>query len=301
MRRTDTHIALPYVAVLLNAVTWCEAVLSQAPEILGLTLAVQVITGLAIVCEIRRERQVLGVAVAVSMPIIGPLATAFVDRTRGRSAHGLLAEPGLPHRAFDGLDVARALVSCPPPCEAIVSGSTESRRAAIGRLADRAAHDDIAILRWARNQQDSDVAVEAALALEDVGQRFDDRIAAARQAVAATPSAVHHIALVHAIAEAMVAGLVDMPLVGKLADEARTHYEAAISLDPSTGTALAEPRARVELAADNPTAALDALAPVITTSADEHIARLHDEAAYAARRFDLVRSIARQKAVDAGC
>jgi len=293
VRRPDTRVV---IAVVLNAVTWSEAIV--CPQILGLTLVVQLLTGVAIVSVIRHERQALGAAVAIAMPIIGPLATAWLDHQRGLGGGGLLGEPAEPEQTVDGADVARRLVSCPPPCEAIVSGDIDSRRAAIARLADRANADDIAILRWARTQADPDVAVEAALALEDIGERFDQRIAAARAIAKQDSTAEHHAAIVQAIADGVIAGFIDAATAGKLPAAARAHHDMAVLLDPALISSLAVPLARLELATDHAHDALALLEPVLATAAPltEDVVELYNEAAYAARRFDLLTSLERQLA-----
>ena len=287
MRRPDARVV---VAVVLNAVTWSEAIV--CPQILGVTLVVQLLTGVAIVSVIRHERQALGAAVAIALPIIGPLATAWLDRTRGAGGGGLLAEPEEPAEAVDGADVARRLVSAPPPCEAIVSGDVESRRAAIARLAERAGADDVSILRWARTQEDPDVAVEAALALEDIGERFERRLAVARAIAEESPTAEHHGIIVQGIADAVSAGFIDATSTAKLVAEACERYDEAVALDEHAEAALAVPRARIELAADRPQEALALLEPVLATAkVEEHLVQLYNEAAYAARHFDRITTV----------
>ena len=145
----------------------------------------------------------------------------------------------------DGLAIARRLTTSLPSCEALVSGDLEARRATISRLAKRATPADIAILRWARSQDDADVAVEVALALEEVGLAFEQRVHAARAAAIANPCFASHAAVVHVISAGALANVIDVPVLRKLAALAREHYDAAIALQPTHAAELVAAQARL--------------------------------------------------------
>lgn len=283
------------VAAFASAVTWGVWVTTDATGALALAVLVQLGAGVAMMLLSHRERRTLAVTLAVTVPVVGPLATAIIEGVRGQGGAELLADPEPPRQRLDGVEIARRLTASLPPCEAIVSSNVDARRATIARLTQRAAADDIAILRWARNQDNADVAVEAALAFEEINQRFEQRVQAARAAAQAHPSFATHATALLAISDGIVTGIVDTALTGKLAEEARKHHEAALALEPSRALEIAAPRARIELATRRPAAALDVLTPAISKSADPELLELHIEAAYAARRFDLTPGLAARR------
>ena len=77
------------------------------------------------------------------------------------------------------------LAAALPSCEALSAGTVEERRAIIATLVRRADADAVALLRWALGASDPDLAVDAALALEELTASFDARLAACRDALAA--------------------------------------------------------------------------------------------------------------------
>ena len=66
-----------------------------------------------------------------------------------------------------------------------MAGTVEERRAIIATLVRRGDADAVALLRWALGASDPDLAVDAALALEEMTASFDARLAACREALAA--------------------------------------------------------------------------------------------------------------------
>ena len=66
-----------------------------------------------------------------------------------------------------------------------MAGTVEERRAIIATLVRRGDADAVALLRWALGASDPDLAVDAALALEEMTASFDARLAACRDALAA--------------------------------------------------------------------------------------------------------------------
>ena len=248
----------------------------------------QVVAGAVIAWMAAPSRRLLIGLTAICVPILSPIASLLIDRERGRGGTELLPDAPTPRRALSGAEIAQHLVGTLPPCEALVSGDVDARRATLTRLSERARNEDIAILRWARNQPGADIAVEAALALADLEQRFEERLRAARAAVAAKRSYATHAALVSVICDGVTTGIVDPPLVGKLASEARRHHLEANVSDPEAAQELVVAYARLELAARRPDLALVIATQALARSTSPALLQLRAEAAYAARRFDLV-------------
>jgi len=282
------------IATIVGGVTWGVWVATQATGALLIALGVQLVAGLATALVTFPERRSLAAALATVVPVIGPLAGAWAADARGHGGKELLPAPQVAPRV-DGVAIARRLTTSLSACDALMSRDLEARRATIARLSRRARPDDIAILRWARRHDDPEVAVEVALAFEDVGQRFEQQLNTARAAAAADPCVATHAAVVRVISEGVVTGVVDAPQIGRLAQEARTHYDAAIALEPTSARELVAPRARLELAVRRPAIARDLLAAAFKTSADAELVALYSEAAYAARRFDLTPELASRR------
>lgn len=273
--RHDSYAIVPgVVAALIHAAAWGTWLAVDTPALFALAIAIQIATGGAMWFVLRPERRDIGIMLSIALPVVGPIASAWIDGVEGRGGTELLADREPVVYRMNGSEIAKRLVESLPPCEAIVSADTDARRATIARLTERANADDIAILRWARNLDNSEVAVEAAMALEEITQRFEDQVRNAED-----PRDI-----VIAISQAISAGVVDPALVGKLVKDARTNYEMVVR--PDVDLVLA--RARMELAARQPRIALRVLKTLIASSTDPRLLELHTEAAYAARRFDLL-------------
>lgn len=274
-------------AALVSGVTWGVWITTLAAGALTIAVAVQLVAGVASALVTDPERRWLAAVLSSTVPVLGPIAGGWVAEARGRGGAELLATP-TEATHVDGLAIARRLTASLPSCEALVSGGLEARRATISRLARRAAPADIAILRWARGHDDPDVAVEVALALEEVGVAFEQRVYAARAAAIADPSFASHAAVVRVISAGALANVIDIPVLRKLAVVAREHYAAAIALEPNNAPELVAAQARLELEVRRPVVARDLLAAVLQTTASDELIALHNEAAYAARRFEKV-------------
>lgn len=289
MSRADTLLWLPTsIAVLGSTIAWTDWITTQDSTFLLLAIAMQAVAGLAVAWMTAPGRRLLAGLGAVAVPVLGPIASMYINYERGRGGAELLADVMPEKPRLTGVELAQRLTGALPPCEALVSGDADARRATISWLSQRAGSEDIAILRWARNQQDSDVSVEAALALAELEQRLEQRLRETRAAAAANPCYATHAALVTVICDGVITGIVDPPLVGKLAVEARRHYLAANVMNPEAAQELVLSRGRLELAARRPDLALALTKRALTRSSDPALIQLYAEAAYAARRFDLV-------------
>ena len=292
MRRPDAilwgALALAFAG---SAIAWSDWVTSQNPTFLVLAIAMQAVPALSIVAASASERRILITLVALPVPVLGPIAALYIKNARGRGGADLLADLNTPVRRtkVTGTELARRLTDSLPPCDALISGDADIRRATLSRLSQRAGSEDVAILRWARNQPNADVSVEAALALADLDERFQKRLREARAAFASPATYAKHATLVRAICDGVVSGIVDAPLVTKLASEARRHHLEASVMDPEAAYELVLPYGRLELAARRPDLALSLAERAMARSKkDPALVMLHMEAAYAARRFDLV-------------
>lgn len=237
------------------------------------------------------RRRALALALGLAVPVIGPLAAALTTLVRGTGGAELIHDPHARARKLDGSEIARRLTGSLPACEALASADVDARRQALAKLTTRAAADDIAILRWALTQRSGDAAVEIALAFEEVSARFEQRASAARSAVKAAPSYASLATLFRILCEGITTGLVDAPLVGRIAAEARRHHDRALELDAERGHELLVHRARLELAVRRPALVLEMLAGQDIDN-DHELYELYREAAYAARRFDLAPAFA---------
>jgi hypothetical protein len=281
-----TALALAFAG---SAIAWSDWVSSQNPTFLLLAVAMQAVPGAAIISSSTRDRRILIAVVVLAVPVLGPLAGLYVKSARGRGGADLLADLAPATRPrITGTELARRLTDSLPPCDALISGDANARRATLAHLSQRAGSEDIAILRWARNQRDAEVSVEAALALADLEEKFQKRLREARAAFASPATYVKHAALVRTICDGVVSGIVDAPLVTKLASEARRHHLEASVLDPERAYELVLPYGRLELAARRPDLALSLAERALSRGKDPEVVMLHMEAAYAARRFDLV-------------
>jgi hypothetical protein len=251
-------------------------------------LATQLAIAGAMAYRATPPRRTLAAMLALVVPMLGALAATWVLAARGRGGSELLHAAERPRRQTDRLEIARRLTTTPASCEALVSTDLETRRATIGRLSLRATADDLAILRWARKHPDPDLALEVALALEDVGRRFEERVGVLREAARNTPNVTNHGALVRAIADGIIGGELEVSLAGAIAAEAREHHEAMATLDVRAARVVLASRVRLELVMHRAETALDLLEAVPPDERDAELDLLRARAAYAARRFDRV-------------
>lgn len=274
---------IPIAVALAQAAGWACVIDRGGASTVAVAIAIQLGTVLPIVQSLPRRRA-LAAALSVTVPVVGPIAATLAASVSGQRARELLRGPQPEPRRVDGREIANALVDAVPACEAVLSSDREVRRSCLARLSRRANASDIAILRWARAQSSGDIAVEVALALEDVTARFESRVAAARKAVAESPGYDASAHAFRVLVAGVCNGIVDEPAVPSVAEEARRHHEAAMAADSERAYELLADRARLELAVDEPDIVLEMLAP---HASDGELGPLFEQAAYAARRFEL--------------
>jgi hypothetical protein len=229
------------------------------------------------------ERE-LGAAFTFSIPVAGAplalLALGTVGRGEVLEADPEAVVPELePLRAEELRRLGEAL----PCCEALLAGSVDERRAIIATLTRRADADAVALLRWALGAADPDLAVEAALALEEMTASFEARMAQLRQETSGVPVADDAQEAAELITDAIEAGIAEPALVPSLAHEARQFFTAATG-DPTRAGEVAVGRARLELAVLRPDAALVAIDEAVDSvdpEARNVLLALRDEAVVA--------------------
>jgi hypothetical protein len=161
-----------------------------------------------------------------------------------------------------------------PCCEALLTGTTEERRAILATLTRRADADAVALLRWALAAPDTELAIEAALALEDVHASFEARLESARGEVRDRPSFEGAMAAAEVVARAIDAGIAEPSLVPALAHDARGFFELAAQVEPRRRDAVALERARLELAVLRPDTALACIDEAMGEAAPEVLGEL---------------------------
>ena len=129
-------------------------------------------------------------------------------------------------------------------CEALLVADADERRAIMSTLSrhpDRNAVRSSALGRWPRATRD--LAVEAALALEDIGATLNTTLSANRAQLAETRTFEAALAVAEVITDAIEAGVADAPLVPGLAREARQGYQLAGEI---RSDAILRPRRRAD-------------------------------------------------------
>jgi len=239
------------------------------------------------------SERTLALSLVLALPLAGPLlAVLALEHGEGDLTTDLLQAPS-PAAEGAGADFAR-LAAALPSCEALTAGTPEERRAIIATLVRHGDAEAVALLRWALGASDPDLAVDAALALEEMTASFDARLAACREALAAAraadgrpnapPAALSTaeaaLATAELITHAIDVGIADPALVPTLASEAREDYEIAAG-DPAQADAVAIGHTQLELGALRPDTALaciDAALPNAGPDARPTLLVLREEA-----------------------
>jgi len=228
------------------------------------------------------SERALGAAFVFSLPVVGAPLAALSLGTTGESALEPPPPPPLGLAELPRVEELRQLGEALPCCEALLAASAEERRAIIATLTRRGDADAVALLRWALGSADAELAVDAAVAMEEMAASFEGRLAEARAALAPArggepPAAAADTApdtaldAAEMVTQAIAAGIVDPALVPALASEARGYFIAAArDAEPERALAAALGRAHLELEVLRPDTALACL--------DEALAKLPAEA-----------------------
>ena len=122
------------------------------------------------------SRRWLSVAAVLAVPFVGAAVAAAICATRGR---GLAArEPRMeaPRRLALTVDALQRLGGGLSPCDALDCGDEEQRRAALSSLSRRGDPEAIALLRRTAAGADPDLALSAALTLDQIRERGERKV-----------------------------------------------------------------------------------------------------------------------------
>ena len=194
-----------------------------------------------------RSQRALMAALSLTLPVLGGPVAMVALCTRRRGEVGEVPAREAPdarpltvadvHRLVDGLSAS----------ESLMSGSPDEKTATVAMLTRHPDAEAIALLRRAVASGDADLAVEAALALEDLGAQLDVSAAAAHQELDDNPGFERALADADMLAAAVHSRLPDASVIARLVADARRGYERAAALCPRLLREIAKRRARLEL------------------------------------------------------
>ena len=265
--------AIPWVSAVLVDLIAILLLVGHAPlPLRWLTAALHLVALVPIVITpaLPPSERLLGAAYTFAIPVFGAPLAALSLGTAGQSELGE-ADPTAAPAAAEAprAEELRSLGEALPTCEALLAGSIDERRAIIATLALRADAGSVALLRWALGAANPELAVESALAIEEMTASFEARMDDHRKALTATPvSPGQALAAAELATDAIEAGLAETVLIPSLAHEARGYFSAALEADPTRAAAIAIGRARLELAVLHPDAALEAIDEVVVVEGD---------------------------------
>jgi hypothetical protein len=232
------------------------------------------------------SRRLLGAVVALMVPVAGPLLAWLVRYGRGQGTvpPSELRPAG---RARVLAASVRRLSHLPPLLDRLMSPDAPERLAALVALSTAGDATAIALLRWTLDHGTTEIALDAAVALDELDLRREARRAATRRAFEEAPSFERALAAADAAADAVLNRLGDGPGLAAMAATARSAYQIALGLAPAGWDGVHERLARLELAAGFPETALDHLSRLADAPGADltRLAELRDRAGFAARRF----------------
>jgi len=122
-------------------------------------------------------RHLFGAAAVLAIPFFGAVIAAAVLTSRGDGRFALARDPGKASRWRPVLPAIPRFEDLVPSCDALLDGDEERRRAALADLARRSDPEGMMLLRWAARGDDPDLALLAALALDESVERAGGRTA----------------------------------------------------------------------------------------------------------------------------
>ncbi len=181
------RVGRPHVAALVAA---CAAVDAVAAGILllGTPLppsvagpAAVVLHGTAVLFLIRLARARpsrgwLGGAAVLAVPCLGVAVATAILVTRGRGSAVTGRRPKARRRPALTMAAMQRLGGALTTCDALDCGDEEQRRAALSALSRREDSEAIALLRRAAAGHDPDLALSAALVLDEIGERAERQV-----------------------------------------------------------------------------------------------------------------------------
>jgi hypothetical protein len=220
----------------------------------------------------------------MALPLAGVALAALALGTRRRA--GLVAAIAAEPIEAPTLDAAsfESIAQALSPCEVLSAPGSAEGWATLAALTRRGDAESVRLLRWLIIASPN-MAVDAALALEDLSTRFDAGLERRRFSLAENPSAASALDEGAFITGAMESGLVDPVMLEVRAAEARRCFALARELKPGGGQGVTQAWARMELAALHPDTALGIVDEALMRAADTQVPvaliALRDEARFA--------------------
>ena len=121
-------------------------------------------------------RRLLCLAAALALPFAGFGVAAAVLLTRGRGSAAMERRSRARGREALSVIATRRLGGALSTADALVCGDEDERRAALSALARRADPEAMALLRWAAAGRDPDLALSAAMTLDEINERAERRL-----------------------------------------------------------------------------------------------------------------------------
>jgi hypothetical protein len=121
----------------------------------------------------RPSRQWLGGAAVLAVPCVGAAVATAIFVTRGRGSVVTGRRRKARRRQVLSMAAMQRLGGALSTCDALDCGDEEQRRAALSELSRREDPEAIALLRRAAAGPDPDLALSAALVLDEIGERAE--------------------------------------------------------------------------------------------------------------------------------
>jgi len=118
------------------------------------------------------SRRWLSIVAMAAIPGIGAAIAGAILLTRGRDVAATVRRVK-PRRRPSTSAVSRRFGQALPLCDALGCGDDEDRHDAMSALSRRGDPEAIAVLRWVAAGHDADLALSAALALDEIGERAE--------------------------------------------------------------------------------------------------------------------------------
>jgi len=277
------RVAVAAAIDLIAAVVVVAGQLTPRSLMLGLVLHIAASASLAVAHTLPGSRRWLLVSFALTLPVLGaPIALLALlggDDERSELADSIKEQPE-PEPAPEPA-LIRAVADGLPAPDALLVATVEERRAMLWALGRRGDAESIALLRWALTAGPNELGLEAALALEDMSIEFGKKLKALRKVLEEAPTAADARAAGEHITHAFEVGALDVAQLRVYAEEARSHFDRAVELEPSLAAEVAVGRARLELAILRPDLAIEAIdraLPAAPPAIGIQLHKLRDEA-----------------------
>jgi len=194
-----------------------------------------------------RSERALMAALTFTLPVLGAPIAMIALGTRRRGEVGQVPAREAPEAPSLTVADVRRLKEGLSAGESLMSGSPDERSATVGMLTRYPDAEAIALLHRALAVGGADVAVEAALALEELSAQLEASAAAAHEELDGHPGFERALADADMLALAVHSGLPNAFLINPLVADARRGYEQAAALCPQRLPEMAHRWVRLEL------------------------------------------------------